>query len=84
MSTLVEKRRIDGTGIVFAVVLTLAIIFPLIVVGTHGKEFRFDRRYRALLGGTSRDVERSVQMQFPFLPVGDYVLEARRDGADSR
>ncbi len=39
-------------------------------VGTHRKEFRFDRRYRALLGGTRRDVERSVQMQFPFLPVG--------------
>jgi superfamily II DNA or RNA helicase/HKD family nuclease len=39
-------------------------------VGTHRKEFRFDRRYRALLGGTRRDVERAVQMQFPFLPVG--------------
>lgn len=39
-------------------------------VGTHRKEFRFDRRYRALLGGTRRDVERSVQMQFPFLPAG--------------
>ncbi len=39
-------------------------------VGTHRKEFRFDRRYRALLGGTRRDVERAVQHQFPFLPVG--------------
>ena len=39
-------------------------------VGQHRKEFRFDRRYRALLGGTRRDVERAVQMQFPFLPVG--------------
>ena len=39
-------------------------------VGTHRKEFRFDRRYRALLGGTRRDVERAVQMQFPFLPTG--------------
>jgi hypothetical protein len=39
-------------------------------VGTHRKEFRFDRRYRALLGGTRRDVERAVQMQFPFLPSG--------------
>ncbi len=39
-------------------------------VGTHRREFRFDRRYRALLGGTRRDVERSVQMQFPFLPAG--------------
>ena len=39
-------------------------------VGTHRKEFRFDRRYRALLGGTRRDVERAVLMQFPFLPAG--------------
>jgi superfamily II DNA or RNA helicase len=39
-------------------------------VGTHRKEFRFDRRYRALLGGTRRDVERAVHQQFPFLPAG--------------
>src|SRR5690606_37446878 len=39
-------------------------------VGTHRREFRFDRRYRALLGGSRRDVERAVQMQFPFLPAG--------------
>jgi len=39
-------------------------------VGTHRKEFRFDRRYRALLGGTRRDVERAVEKQFPFLPAG--------------
>ena len=28
-------RRIDWTGIGFAVVLTIVIIFPLLVVGTH-------------------------------------------------
>ena len=39
-------------------------------VGTHRKEFRFDRRYRALLGGTRREVERAVQAHFPFLPSG--------------
>jgi superfamily II DNA or RNA helicase len=39
-------------------------------VGTHRKEFRFDRRYRALLGGTRRDLEHAVQMRFPFLPSG--------------
>ncbi|MEZ5376802.1 MAG: DUF3427 domain-containing protein [Acidimicrobiales bacterium] len=39
-------------------------------VGMHRKEFRFDRRYRALLGGTRRDVERAVEQQFPFLPAG--------------
>jgi superfamily II DNA or RNA helicase/HKD family nuclease len=63
-------------------------------VGTHRKEFRFDRRYRALLGGTRRDVERSVQMQFPFLPVGcnmqldekaaEIVLRSLRDAIPSR
>jgi superfamily II DNA or RNA helicase/HKD family nuclease len=39
-------------------------------VGTHRTEFRFDRRYRALLGGSRRDVERAVQLRFPFLPAG--------------
>jgi superfamily II DNA or RNA helicase/HKD family nuclease len=39
-------------------------------VGLHRQEFRFDRRYRALLGGTRRDVERSVRSNFPFLPAG--------------
>ena len=39
-------------------------------VGTHRSEFRFDRRFRALLGGSRRDVERAVEGQFPFLPAG--------------
>jgi len=42
-------------------------------VGTHRAEFRFDRRYRALLGGTRREVERAVQLGFPFLPAGCHV-----------
>jgi superfamily II DNA or RNA helicase/HKD family nuclease len=39
-------------------------------VGTHRKEFRFDRRLRALLGGSRPDVERQVRQDFPFLPAG--------------
>ncbi len=39
-------------------------------VGNHRREFRFDRRLRALLGGSRRDVERQVQSDFPFLPAG--------------
>ncbi len=39
-------------------------------VGLHRTEFRFDRRYRALLGGTRRDIEQAVEGQFPFLPAG--------------
>lgn len=53
-------RRSTGKG--FCTVLDF--------VGTHRREFRFDRRYRALLGGTRRDVERAAQQQFPFLPAG--------------
>ena len=63
-------------------------------VGTHRQEFRFDRRYRALLGGTRRDVERAVQMQFPFLPAGchmhldamssEIVLRSLRDAIPTR
>jgi hypothetical protein len=63
-------------------------------VGTHRKEFRFDRRFRALLGGTRRDVERAVQMQFPFLPTGcsmqldeksaEVVLRSLREAIPSR
>jgi hypothetical protein len=53
-------RRSPGKG--FCTVLDF--------VGTHRKEFRFDRRYRALLGGTRRDLERAVHLQFPFLPAG--------------
>ena len=34
-------------------------------VGRHRQEFRFDRRYRALLGGTRRDVERSGTAAVP-------------------
>lgn len=39
-------------------------------VGTHRREFRFDLRYRALLGGTRTHLERAVQDGFPFLPAG--------------
>lgn len=63
-------------------------------VGTHRKEFRFDRRYRALLGGTRRDVERSITERFPFLPTGchmhldrvaeDIVLRSLRDAIPTR
>ncbi len=63
-------------------------------VGTHRKEFRFDRRYRALLGGTRRDVESAVAHQFPFLPAGcsmqldqkasDIVLRSLREAIPTR
>lgn len=63
-------------------------------VGTHRREFRFDLRYRALLGGTRLDLERAVKDGFPFLPAGchmeldrvasDIVLRSIRDAIPSR
>jgi len=63
-------------------------------VGTHRREFRFDRRYRALLGGSRRDIERAVKAEFPFLPAGchmqldhkssEIILSSLRDAIPSR
>jgi superfamily II DNA or RNA helicase/HKD family nuclease len=39
-------------------------------VGHHRREFRFDRKLRALLGGTRKELERQVEQGFPFLPSG--------------
>ncbi len=39
-------------------------------VGQHRREFRFDLRLRALLGGSRRDVEQAVLAGFPYLPAG--------------
>ena len=39
-------------------------------VGHHRKEFRFDRRFRALLGGTRNELTAQVEAGFPFLPAG--------------
>jgi superfamily II DNA or RNA helicase/HKD family nuclease len=63
-------------------------------VGLHRREFRFDLRYRALLGGTRRDVEQQVERNFPFLPAGchleldpvarDVVLSSVRNALPAR
>ncbi|HEX2877694.1 MAG TPA: DEAD/DEAH box helicase family protein, partial [Polyangiaceae bacterium] len=39
-------------------------------VGVHRSEFRFDRKLRALLGGSRSDVAAQVEQGFPFLPAG--------------
>jgi superfamily II DNA or RNA helicase/HKD family nuclease len=39
-------------------------------VGHHRKEFRYDRRFRALLGGSRRELERQISDGFPYLPAG--------------
>lgn len=47
-----------------------AICTVLDFVGNHNREFRYDRRFRALLGGSRRDIERQIEEGFPFLPAG--------------
>lgn len=39
-------------------------------VGQHRREFRFDRRFQALLGGSRASVIQQVERGFPFLPAG--------------
>ena len=63
-------------------------------VGLHRAEFRFDRRFRALLGGGRADLQRQIQSGFPFLPAGchmeldavarDIVLENIKQAIPSR
>jgi len=39
-------------------------------VAQHRKEFRFDRRLGALLGGSRKAIERQIKQDFPLLPSG--------------
>ncbi|HEY0840269.1 MAG TPA: DEAD/DEAH box helicase family protein, partial [Vulgatibacter sp.] len=62
-------------------------------VGQHRKEFRFDRRLGALLGGSRKELERQVETGFPYLPAGchmeldpvarDIVLRSIRESVPS-
>ncbi len=63
-------------------------------IGQQHRRFRFDLRFRALLGGSRRQLERQVDHGFPFLPPGcrlvldrvsrDAVLQSLRDSLPSR
>jgi superfamily II DNA or RNA helicase len=63
-------------------------------IGHHRSEFRFDRRLRALLGGSRSEVAGQVEQGFPFLPAGchmeldrvarDIVLASIRGAVPSR
>ena len=50
-------------------------------VGRHRAEFRLDRRFHALLGGTRRELIQQVERGFPFLPAGCH-MELDRVAAD--
>jgi hypothetical protein len=47
-----------------------ALCTVLDFVGQHRREFRFDRRLSGLFGGTRRQIEKQVELGFPFLPAG--------------
>lgn len=39
-------------------------------IGAQATDFRFDLRYRAILGGSRTELERSIREGFPYLPAG--------------
>ncbi|MBK8095579.1 MAG: DUF3427 domain-containing protein [Planctomycetes bacterium] len=39
-------------------------------VGLHRREFRYDRRFRSLVGGTRKHLAEQIENGFPFLPAG--------------
>ena len=50
-------------------------------IGQHRREFRLDRRFRALLGVSRPDLERQLKDGFPFLPAGCH-LELDRKASE--
>ncbi|MGB1016780.1 MAG: DUF3427 domain-containing protein, partial [Nannocystaceae bacterium] len=47
-------------------------------IGGANRKFRFDRRFRAILGGTHRHVLRDIQSNFPRLPSGCAIVLDRQ------
>jgi Domain of unknown function (DUF3427)/Helicase conserved C-terminal domain len=50
------------------------VLTALDFVGHQRKEFRFDRRFRALTGLGRKQVEKQVKEGFPFLPSGSQIV----------
>ena len=57
-----------GRGLRRAATKTVCTVLDF--VGTHRKEFRYDKRFRALLGGSRKELEKSIKSGFPYLPAG--------------
>ena len=55
-----------------------AVLTVLDFVGHHRREFRFDRRLRALTGASRRGLERDIERGFPFLPSGCQIVMDRQ------
>lgn len=50
------------------------VLTVLDFVGHHRREFRFDVRCRALVGGNRRELQRQIETGFPFLPSGCQIV----------
>jgi superfamily II DNA or RNA helicase/HKD family nuclease len=51
-----------------------AVLTALDFVGMHRKEFRFDKRFRALTGANRSGIRQQVEDGFPFLPAGSQIM----------
>ena len=51
-----------------------AVLTALDFVGMQRKEFRFDRRFRALTGSSRSGIRRQLETGFPFLPAGSQII----------
>ena len=81
-----------GRGLRKAIGKSLCTVLDF--VGQHRREFRFDRRLSALLGGSRKQIEEQVKLGFPFLPAGcqmqlelvakDRILESIRQSVPTR
>lgn len=50
------------------------VLTVLDLIGQHRKEFRFDLRYRALIGSSCKALEHQIEHGFPFLPSGSQLV----------
>lgn len=51
-----------------------AVLTVLDFVGHQRKEFNLSQRYRAITGGTRKNLQRQVEKGFPYLPAGSQII----------
>lgn len=51
-----------------------AVLTVLDFVGHHRKDFNLAQRFRAITGGTRRDLQHQVERGFPYLPAGSQIV----------
>lgn len=68
-----------GRGLRKSIGKTLCTVLDF--VGQHRREFKYDRRFRALLGGSRKELMRQIESGFPFLPAGCH-MELDRVASD--